>query len=67
MSNYKDPRIFYWENPNNNKVVRVSLSSIEDIASERGDDRRAEDMDDESFNHYCDIYFEHANESGWYE
>jgi len=54
----KQHRIFYYENPNNCKTTEIDLDQIEAIASEYGDDRIADDMDDSSFYRYCDIYLD---------
>jgi hypothetical protein len=48
-------RIFYYESPQNCRIVAISLDEVEELAQDRGDTRCAEDMDDDSFFSYCDF------------
>ena len=54
-------RSFYFEITNDGRQVshvRIYFESIEDLAAEDGIDTKAEDMDDETFYHYCEKYVE---------
>ena len=48
-------RFFYYESPENGREVKIHFDSIEALAGEYDDGRKAEDMDDDSFYRYCDL------------
>jgi hypothetical protein len=50
-------RFCFYETPNG-KEIKIHFEDVEDIAFEHCDDRRAEDMDDESFYEYVEIMLE---------
>jgi len=52
-------RFFWYENPNGGKDLRIYFDDIEYIAEELyNDNRNAEEMDDDSFYKFVEVYLE---------